>query len=140
MSDQVSSSSGGVAITGVVSFSPAAQAEIQPGDRVMAINGQPVSDYRDMMRIVEASNPGSKMSLDIVRGDWRATKVAYLGRHQQVFRGQPVFRTSTMVPASRPTHSVPRQPPPSIPYDQDRFFRPDYWHDPLQRSLYNSDG
>jgi len=139
MSDQFSGPSSGVAITGIVSGSPAAEAGLQPGDRIMAMNGQSVSDYHDAMRIVAASAPGSKISLDIVRADWRSTRTAYLGRHQQVFQGQPVIRPSTMVPASHPTYSVPRQPSRSIPYDYDQFFRPDYWHDPLQRSLYNSE-
>ena len=98
MSDQIPGPSGGVAITGVVSGSPADEATLKPGDRIMAMNGQSVSDSRDVIRIVAASAPGSKVSLDIVRGDWRSTRTAYVGRHQQVFRGQPVIRSTTRVP------------------------------------------
>jgi membrane-associated protease RseP (regulator of RpoE activity) len=101
ISDQIPGPSSGVAITGVVSDSPAAEAGLQPGDRLMAMNGQTVSDYRDAMRIVAASAPGSKISLDIVRGDWRSTRTAYMGRHQQVFQGQPVIHSTTRVPTVR---------------------------------------
>ena len=101
MSDQLSASSGGVAITGVISGSPADQAALKPGDRIMAMNGQSVSDSSDVIRIVAASAPGSKVSLDIVRGDWRSTRTAYVGRHQQVFQGQPVIHSTTRVPTVR---------------------------------------
>jgi membrane-associated protease RseP (regulator of RpoE activity) len=134
MSDQIPEPSGGVAVTGILSNSPAAQAGLQPGDRIVAMNGQSVSDYRDAMRIVAASDPGSKVSLDIVRGDWRATRTAYLGRHQQVFQGQSVFHSTTVVPTEPAAVRVIPWRQPASPQFRTHP-RNDLW-----TSLGNSDG
>jgi membrane-associated protease RseP (regulator of RpoE activity) len=100
LSDQPSAT-GGVAITGVVFGSPAAQIGLQAGDQITAVNGQPISDYREILKIVAAGTPGSQIRLDILRGDWHATRSAYLGSHQQVFAGKPVIRGSTVPTAAR---------------------------------------
>jgi regulator of sigma E protease len=46
---------------------PAAQAGLQPGDRVLAIDGQPVATWQALHRIVQ-ENPGRELALHVQRG------------------------------------------------------------------------
>jgi regulator of sigma E protease len=45
---------------------PAAQAGLRPGDRVLAIDGQPVATWQELHRIVQ-ENPGRELSLQVQR-------------------------------------------------------------------------
>lgn len=50
--------------------SPAEQAGLQPGDKVLAINGKPITFWEELSKTIEAS--GEKpMALDVQRGDER---------------------------------------------------------------------
>jgi len=51
----------------VQSGSPAERAGIQPGDRILAVNGEPVRHFFDVMRLVGAS-PNREVALTIQRG------------------------------------------------------------------------
>jgi membrane-associated protease RseP (regulator of RpoE activity) len=123
MNDQ-SAGTSGVEITGVVSGSPAAQARLKPGDRIVAMNGQRVFEYPDVLRIVASSAPGTELSLDILRGPFLMTRSTHLGLHRQVFPGQPAYQVAT--PASPWLH--PFAPRPANPQ-----------RDAIMNSLYNSD-
>ncbi len=57
----------GVLIHGVLQNSPAAKAGIQPGDLVMQVAGQSVSDVPEMLSSVAALKPGEVASLSILR-------------------------------------------------------------------------
>jgi regulator of sigma E protease len=46
---------------------PAAQAGLRPGDRVLAVDGQPVATWQELHRIVQ-ENPGRELSLQVQRG------------------------------------------------------------------------
>jgi regulator of sigma E protease len=46
----------------------AAEAGLQPGDRVLAIDGQPVTTWQEFNRMVEA-NPGGELTLHVRRGE-----------------------------------------------------------------------
>ena len=48
--------------------SPAAAAQIKPGDRLMAVNGRPVESYLQLLRLIAFLPPGSDVSLSIMRG------------------------------------------------------------------------
>jgi regulator of sigma E protease len=47
--------------------SAAAEAQLQPGDRVTAIDGEPIKWFDDLRRMISAK-PGQDLSLDVVRG------------------------------------------------------------------------
>jgi serine protease Do len=57
----------GAMIGGPQNGSPAAQAGVQSGDVITALNGKPVKDPRDLARQVAALAPGSSAKLDILR-------------------------------------------------------------------------
>ena len=50
--------------------SPAAQADIRPGDRVLAFDGEPVVFWDDLERAVR-ERPGAKLALSLARGEER---------------------------------------------------------------------
>jgi serine protease Do len=48
--------------------SPAANAGIRPGDRVVAVNGKPIGSYLQMLRKVALLAPGTETKLTLLRG------------------------------------------------------------------------
>ncbi len=60
---------GGVIITGVLQNGPAAQAGIQPGDVITAVNGKPVGNVSQLLTAVAALKPGTPAPLAVVRGN-----------------------------------------------------------------------
>jgi regulator of sigma E protease len=56
----------------VVPDQPAARAGLLPGDRILAINGQPVPAWHQAVELIRA-NPGKPLRMDIQRGDARRT-------------------------------------------------------------------
>ncbi len=61
-------SSKGAIIKEVFRGSPAAAAQIKPGDRLMAVNGRPVESYLQLLRRIAFLPPGSKVSLSLISG------------------------------------------------------------------------
>ena len=53
-------------LSGVSELSPAAEAGLQTGDRIVAINGEPVTNFQDILETV-ATSPGERLSLTIKR-------------------------------------------------------------------------
>ena len=51
----------------VARFSPAAKAGIKAGDRVVAINGQPVTSFEDIVGAVSSKDAGTKFSITVQR-------------------------------------------------------------------------
>ncbi|WP_075879134.1 S1C family serine protease [Vreelandella massiliensis] len=58
----------GMIIAGVIQGGPADKAGLQPGDVLLAVDGQPVLDARATMSDIAAIEPGTKLPLTIVRG------------------------------------------------------------------------
>jgi predicted metalloprotease with PDZ domain len=85
MSDQPGDNTAGALVTNVSAGSPAAQAGLIPGDRIVAINRQPVSSYSDVMRIVGASAAGSQINVETMRGTSPYSASVTLGGARQVF-------------------------------------------------------
>ncbi len=50
--------------------SPAEQAGIQPGDKVMAVNGEEIADWRQLVEVVR-KNPGHLLQFEVKRGGTR---------------------------------------------------------------------
>lgn len=60
----------GVLVRDVAEDSPAAEAGLQPGDWITAVNGEAVEDFEDLRALIDAAQPGDEMELTVqVRGD-----------------------------------------------------------------------
>ncbi|WP_374384412.1 DegQ family serine endoprotease [Dongia sp.] len=57
----------GALVANIDPSSPAAKADLKPGDVVLAFNGSKVKEMRDLPRLVADADPGSKATLDILR-------------------------------------------------------------------------
>jgi S1-C subfamily serine protease len=73
----------GVVITQVVQGSPAAQAGLQAGDVVTAIDGQPVQSDTGFARILNAHQPGDQVSLTVSRNGQQQSVTATLTQRPQ---------------------------------------------------------
>ncbi len=58
----------GAVIKDVFGGSPAAAAQIKPGDRLMAVNGRAVESYLQLLRMIAFLPPGSDVTLSMMRG------------------------------------------------------------------------
>jgi len=63
----------GVVVRGVVPGSPAEKARIQPGDIIVAIDGERVTSWNDFVRIIMNRRVGETVQISIVRGSQRLT-------------------------------------------------------------------
>lgn len=57
----------GALIANIDPTSPAAKADLKPGDVVLGFNGTKVMEMRDLPRLVASADPGSKATLDVLR-------------------------------------------------------------------------
>ncbi len=73
----------GVLVTSVVSASPAAQAGIQVGDAVTAIDGTTVRTVPEMLRILASHRPGDSITLTVWRGENRIALPVTLDQQSQ---------------------------------------------------------
>ncbi len=69
----------GVLVAGVVPDGPAAGIDIQPGDVILKAGGQTLKDYKDLPKLVAATQAGSAMTLDLVRNGRPLQVVAKIG-------------------------------------------------------------
>lgn len=70
----------GAVIKEVFRGSPAAAAQLRPGDRLMAVNGRPVESYLQLLRSISFLPPGSDVTLSVVRGGGAREVKVKLGR------------------------------------------------------------
>ena len=75
---------GGVLITTVVPGSPAAAIGLKSGDRLIAIGGKPVATYLDVVRLIGAYKPNTRVELKIDRGGWTKVMLVVLGDVRRV--------------------------------------------------------
>lgn len=61
------SEAGGVLVSQVQADGPADEADMEPGDIIVAFDGQPVDDTRELQNHVVATRPGTTVPVDIVR-------------------------------------------------------------------------
>ncbi|MFN0013560.1 MAG: PDZ domain-containing protein [Saprospiraceae bacterium] len=57
----------GARVTGVIDDTPAKESGIQPGDVILALNGQPVSNHTDLLSERNKNKPGDAFTLTVLR-------------------------------------------------------------------------
>ncbi len=57
----------GALITFIATDSPAARAGVQSGDVIYAVGGRTIEDAADLQRLIESTDPGEKISVELVR-------------------------------------------------------------------------
>ena len=70
---------GGVLVAAVHANGPADQADMEPGDVIVAFDGEPVDDTRELQGLVVATRPGSSVPIDIVRNGESLTLEVTIG-------------------------------------------------------------
>ena len=74
---------GGVIITGVLQNGPAAQAGIQPGDIITAVNGKAVANVTELLGAVASLKPGIAAPLTVLRKDAQSDIAVTPGTRQR---------------------------------------------------------
>ena len=59
----------GVTVLGLFENGPARKAGLVNGDRIIALGGKKIATMEDLTKALEASRPGQKVRVDVVRGD-----------------------------------------------------------------------
>jgi serine protease Do len=76
----------GALVSSVEKDGPAAQAGLQPGDVILAVNAKPIERYGELSGTIAAMKPGTETTLDVWRGGKKQTvtvKVTELKEQQQ---------------------------------------------------------
>ena len=82
--------SGGIGVSRVTEGEPADQAGMQPGDVIVAFDGEPVGDTRDLQNRVVATRPGTTVPIEIVRDGEPLTLDVTIGELDLDAESQPV--------------------------------------------------
>ena len=93
----------GVTVAGIMPNSPAADAGIRLGDRILAIGEQLVSTSSDVIYEIAARRPGEKVAIRVDRGGLKGALRATLASREEVNR-----RAALGVTLSRGTHGSVR--------------------------------
>ena len=70
----------GVLVADVLPDGPAAGTDLKAGDVILKAGGQPIADYKDLPKLIAATEAGTVMSLDLVRGGKPMTLSVTIGR------------------------------------------------------------
>jgi serine protease Do len=70
----------GALVASVQPDSPAAHANLEPGDVIVSFNGQNVHEMRDLPRLVAEADPNSKVDLGVVRDKKQITVSTTIGK------------------------------------------------------------
>ena len=74
---------GGVIITGVLQNGPAAQAGLQPGDVITAVNGKAVANVSQLLTAVAGLKPGTPAPLSVLRKDGASELAVTPGKRER---------------------------------------------------------
>jgi S1-C subfamily serine protease len=102
---------GGVKVNGVSPGGAAAEAGVQAGDVIVAIDAKPVATGRDLVGAMQDVEPGQKVALDLRRGA-KPVKITVVARpmDQVFFAGPPMgdveFGTIQAIPAMPSMHAM----------------------------------
>ena len=70
----------GAIIAGVVRNGPADRAGIEPGDILLAVNGQEIADTTVMLNLIAKLPPGRKATMTVLRSNREATLDVSVGK------------------------------------------------------------
>jgi membrane-associated protease RseP (regulator of RpoE activity) len=113
---------GGVRVDGVSPGGPAAEAGVKPGDVIVAIKAKPVTTGRELVKAMEAVEPGEKVDLGL-RRDGKPVKLAVEARPlDQIFLAGP-----GIFPGIRALPVVP--PVGELQFEGDMHWLLDEWGD-----------
>ncbi|HEX7446845.1 MAG TPA: PDZ domain-containing protein [Pirellulales bacterium] len=93
---------GGARVLRVLPDSPAARAGLRMGDRILAINGEKVANYREAIFRIGRGRPNAPLDLQVDRYGLKGTLSATLGSEAEVFAPRPAVRPAAPV-VSPPT-------------------------------------
>ena len=109
---------GGVRVEGVSPGGPAAEAGVKPGDVIVAIDAKPVTTGRELVRAMEAIEPGEKVELGLKR-DGKPVKLVVEARPlDQLFLSGPGLPAIRALPALE-----------ALPFDGDMHWLLEDWGD-----------
>ncbi len=75
----------GVTISGVTAGAPAERAGLQAEDTITAVNGKPVKNGDDLVNVISAIKPGTKVTLDYVRNGQQKEANVTVGDRARMF-------------------------------------------------------
>jgi S1-C subfamily serine protease len=79
------SDDGGSVVTGQLSMGgPAIVAGLRSGDRIVSINGKPITSRAQLLSVINSDSPGDRIHLTVQRGEWQRPLVVTLGAKDQV--------------------------------------------------------
>ena len=115
---------GGVRIESVSPGGPAAEAGVKAGDIIVAIEAKPVTTGRELVRAMEAIEPGEKVQLGLKR-DGKPVNLAVEAREldRAFIAGTPAL------PAVRPLPALPALPPVMHEFEGDMHWLLGGWSD-----------
>jgi len=102
----------GALVSEVVEKSPAEKAGIQPGDTIVAVNGETVERPASLTFIVARLKPGAKARVDLYRDGKRKTVTVTVGSRQETATFETLFggavEFAELNDTLRERHSIPR--------------------------------
>jgi serine protease DegS len=74
----------GILVSGVLEGGPADQADLQPGDIIVEIDGHPVTGAQEMLRRVAGQPPGTPVNIALVRQSVQVNQIAIVGERPSI--------------------------------------------------------
>ena len=120
----------GVAVRYVFAGSPAAEAGIAAGDRILKLNGRQAGNRAQIDRAICDFKPGDEVELDIARGDQVSTKSVTLGGLPEDVVSGPLPQAVANRPPERPADAPVGASELRLPEFQNRalVYVPDSYH------------